>query len=80
MANKPFDLTVLDTKNELIEVINRSGLPYSVLNYIIAELKTAIDDELNKSLPQLRENYNRELDQEVEATNVETVQAEIVKE
>lgn len=79
MANKPFDLTVLDTKNELIEVINRSGLPYSLLNYIIAELKTAIDDELNKSLPQLRENYNRELAQEVEDTNIETVEAEIVR-
>lgn len=78
MANKPFDLTVLDTKNELIEVINKSGLPFSVLKFIVAELKTAIDSELEKTLPQLRENYNKELLHEKEAENIETVQAEIV--
>lgn len=76
MANKPLDLTIIETKNKFIEVVNNSGLPLTVLQYILTEIQNAVATELNKSLPQLQEQYERELAQEKE---VEKVEAEVVK-
>lgn len=76
MAKKPFDLVVIETKNKFVEAVNNSELPLTVIQYILTEIQNAVTTELNKSLPQLQEQYERELAQEKE---VKKVEAEVVK-
>lgn len=76
MVNKPLDLIVIEAKKQFVEIINNSGLPLTVIQYILTEIQNAVTTELSKSLPQLQEQYERELSQEKE---VEKVEAEVVK-
>lgn len=76
MASKHLDLVVIETKNQFVEIVNKSGLPLTVIQYILTEIQNAVTTELDKSLPQIQEQYEKELAQKKE---VEKVEAEFVK-
>jgi uncharacterized protein YejL (UPF0352 family) len=83
MAQKHIDLLVVDTKKELVNVINKSGLPLSVSAMIIADINNVINDQLEHSVAQLERQYAEEVAIEAEAARAKQeapkVEAEIVK-
>jgi len=48
--NKPFNTTVIETKQKIVEVFNESGLPLSVCSMILNEITLTVNSQLNQTL------------------------------
>lgn len=66
MAKIAFDFNMIKTKDDIIKVVNECGLPYSALIYMLADIQNALQNELNKVIPQQKEAYEQELIKEAE--------------
>ena len=42
MESKPFSVAIRDTQNEVVTVLNNSGLPFDAMLYILKELLSTI--------------------------------------
>lgn len=59
--SKPFDLSLIETRQAIISVINNSGLPISALSLIVKDVGLLIDKELENTLNiQVKEYYKSE--------------------
>lgn len=58
MKNKPFDLVMVDTRDDVIKMLNESGLPITAMSIIIKDVSKIIDAELSITLKKQREEYN----------------------
>lgn len=59
-----FDLKVFETKENIINVLNDSGLPITVIQMIINEIKHAVDLQTMISLENQRKEVNKETNKE----------------
>lgn len=66
MAQKSFDLIVSDCKKDIIDVINSSGLPISVIAMIVKEVNDVVVAQNNNTIKAAREAYEEELRKEEE--------------
>ena len=55
-----FDLKVFETKENIINVLNDSGLPITVIQMIINEIKHTVDLQTMISLENQRKEANKE--------------------
>lgn len=55
-----FDLKVSETKQNIINVLNNSGLPITVIQMIINEIKHTVDLQTIISLENQRKEANKE--------------------
>ncbi len=60
-----FDLKVLETKENIINVLNNSGLPITVIQMIINEIKHTVDLQTMISLENQKKEVNKETNKEV---------------
>ncbi len=67
-----FDLKVLDLKDKLITDINESGLPASVLSYVIKDISDLVDKTLREQIQAQLNQRNQEQEQVI-VDNVEEV-------
>ena len=59
-----FDLKVSETKENIINVLNNSGLPITVIQMIINEIKHTVDLQTIISLENQRKEANKETNKE----------------
>lgn len=59
-----FDLKVSETKENIINVLNNSGLPITVIQMIINEIKHIVDLQTMISLENQRKEANKEANKE----------------
>jgi heme exporter protein D len=64
--NKPIGLMIYDTKQGLIDVLNNSGLPVSVLSMIMNEVNSLVREQERVQLNQLREQRKQQAQQNSE--------------
>lgn len=57
---KPISIAIRETKQELVEVLNNSGLPIDVMAMIVAGLLNSINEQAERSYTQDVENYKSE--------------------
>ncbi len=60
---KPISIAIRETKQELVEVLNNSGLPIDVMVMIVAGLFNSINEQAERSYTQDVENYKSETDE-----------------
>lgn len=63
-AEKPITMVIEDTKNNLINVINQSGLHPFILDSIMKELHNEIHISYLKQAQMEAENYNKSVSKE----------------
>ena len=63
-VEKPITMVIEDTKNNLINVINQSGLHPFILDSIMKELHNEIHISYLKQAPLVAENYNKSVSKE----------------
>jgi len=61
---KPIDLLIVDTKTELVNKLNKTGLPISIMSMILHEIVDIVDKQLNIQVEQQRKQYEEELNKE----------------
>lgn len=66
---KSFDLVVEDTKKELVNVINKSGLPITVSEMVIKDVLGLVRAEAESSLIKQRQEFNKTKEVEQNDTN-----------
>ena len=68
-----FDLKVLELKEKMINAINESGLPASILSYIVKDISVMVDKTLSEQIrAQLSQQAQAKQEQEqVQVDNVE---------
>ncbi len=66
MAQKPINLLIDDTKDEIIGVLNSSGLPISILAMIMKEVNNLVTTQYQNTIASERTSYLEELRKEKE--------------
>lgn len=64
--NKPFDLKVIEFKNKIVEEINKSELPITVLSMVMHEIVNVVDAEQQKVIASLLAEQNKKENEEKE--------------
>lgn len=64
--DKPFDLKVIEFKNKIVEEINKSELPITVLSMIMHEIVNVVDAEQQKVIASLLAEQNKKENKEEE--------------
>ena len=60
---KPISIAIRETKQELVEVLNNSGLPIDVMAMIVAGLLNSINEQAEHSYTQDVEIYKSETEE-----------------
>lgn len=58
---KPFNLIIIETKQNLIKVLNESNLPITVLTMIANELLQTLNAQTNQQLEKEKQDYEKEI-------------------
>lgn len=58
------NLQIENTKTEIINVINDSGLPIGVIHYLLGDIKNEVTYEYKKALAQEKEELKQRKEQE----------------
>ena len=66
MAQKPINLLIDDTKDEIINVLNSSGLPISILAMIMKDVNNLVTTQHQNTIVSERTSYLEELRKEKE--------------
>lgn len=61
MVEKSFDLRVADCKQDLVNILNTSGLPISVLALIVREINETVATQHTFAVERAREEYEKAL-------------------
>lgn len=64
--DKPFDLKVIEFKNKIVEEINKSELPITVLSMVMHEIVNVVDAEQQKVIASLLAEQNKKENKEEE--------------
>lgn len=64
--DKPFDLKVIEFKNKIVEEINKSELPITVLSIVMHEIVNVVDAEQQKVIASLLAEQNKKENKEEE--------------
>lgn len=67
--NKPANILVEETKEELVKVINESGLPPFLVEPILKDIYNQVTVLKQKELEESKKSYEEELKKEKEAQN-----------
>lgn len=59
---KSFNLMVIETKQNLIKVLNESKLPITVLTMVAAELLQTLNNQTNQQLEKEKQDYEKEME------------------
>lgn len=57
METKPFDLQVLETQQAVVDLLNRSGLPISVVGLILREITAQVNVQEQQTIEKQRQEY-----------------------
>ena len=66
-----FDLKVLELKEKLINVINESGLPASILSYIVKDISEMVDKTLSEQIRAQLSQQAQAKQEQVQVDNIE---------
>lgn len=66
MVEKSFDLRVAECKMDMVDVLNRSALPISVLTMIVREINETVVNQNAVTLQKAKSDYEEALKQEQE--------------
>lgn len=66
MIEKSFDLRVAECKRDLVDILNRSALPISVLTMIVREINETVVNQNAVTLQKAQSDYEEALKQEQE--------------
>jgi predicted flavoprotein YhiN len=58
MQNKSFDLNVSETKENLINLLNKSGLPITVMQMILNEILNAVNKQVKDQISQDKKDWD----------------------
>jgi hypothetical protein len=61
---KPFDLKLVDIKEDLVKLVNSYHLPGAVISIILRNLLLEVDAQVSTSITHLRQQYEEALIQE----------------
>ena len=64
MDNKPISIEIEETKGAFVNIINTSGLPFSVIKLIVNELNTDVNRVASAQLTRDINEYNESLKSE----------------
>lgn len=67
MVQKPVNLLIKDTKDTLINVLNESGLPLSVMSSMLEGISSMVNASLQSTLEKETQDYYSALQKEHEA-------------
>jgi hypothetical protein len=58
MQNKSFDLNVSETKENLINLLNKSGLPITVMQMILNEILNTVNKQVKDQISLDKKNWD----------------------
>ena len=66
-----FDLKVLELKEKMINAINESGLPASILSYIVKDISVMVDKTLSEQIRAQLSQQAQAKQEQVQVDNIE---------